>query len=134
MTLEFFHLRLPKKLLGRPSFDVAALEAQLAAAMPLFSHPHPPLTNGRMFIVCANEEMKSWLQPAAQSDPNAIGYQGFITLRPSHLTLDVNTTREILNLMSAFFLPFIRQNRCEILDEEGRNVTQTFASQLEKLF
>jgi hypothetical protein len=124
--MEFFHLTLS----GDAKFDPAALRRDMASHLPILDHPNPPHTAGVVAVVCANESMMQRLE----SDPKAIGYQGFVTLRPSHLTIDVLTTQEILHLMSDYFVPLIRDRHCNILDENGSDVTSRFEERPQDLF
>lgn len=124
----FFHLTLP----GDATFDVDALEQNLAASPVTFRYSHRPEVT---YVVCSSPAMRAYFESEFRQNPKIRSTtNGFISLRPTFLTVGQYSPQEILEQMAILLLPILRRYDCMIVNEYGLDLTERYRTCPERLF
>ena len=125
---QYYYLTMP----GEATFDVAALARELDGSRSVFRRPGcEELT----FVVCDNPELAEYVEGRLVKDPQkCLDAQGLITLRPDRIFVYQSGIPAIMDQIEAFALPLIKQCSCNVADELGRDITDRYRNQPEKLF
>lgn len=113
-------------------FDLAAVEARLAALPGAFPHPDP---GDRAYVVTAGPDAARLVADALAQDPHeALWGQGLVTLSAEGIRVEQDAPAPVLAQLRDFVTWLLETTPCAVYSEEGDDWTARYAAHPEALF
>jgi hypothetical protein len=113
-------------------FDLAEVEAHLAALPGAFRHPDP---SDLTYVVTAGPEAKRLVALEIDEDPHgALSGQGLVSVDPQGMRVEQDAPEEVLAQLRVFVTWLLATYPCAVYSEHGDDWSARYAAHPEALF